>query len=196
MIRVLCVGDVFARPGREAARCLLPRLIDEHRLDLVIVNAENAAGGCGLTIDTAEELLALPGVGLLTSGNHIWRHREIVGFLEREPRVLRPQNYPRGTPGRGHGICETASGVRVGVINLLGRLFMEPVRSPFEVAGETLELLKAETDVILVDFHAEATSEKRALGWFLDGRVSAVFGTHTHVLTADDEVLPDRKSVV
>lgn len=190
MIRVLCVGDVFGKPGRDAVKRLVPRLVDAHDIDVVIVNGENAAGGCGLTIDTSKHLLSQPNIGLLTTGNHIWRHREMVDYIGREPRILRPLNYPKGTPGAGYGICETAAGEPVGVINLLGRLFMEPVASPFEIVEPAIEALRKETAVILVDIHAEATSEKRALGWYLDGRVSVVFGTHTHVLTADDEILP------
>jgi len=188
-IRVLCIGDVFGKAGRTAVNRLLPRLIERHQLDLVIANAENAAGGVGLTIDTANDLLDEP-VALLTSGNHIWRHREVIGLLEREERILRPLNYPPGTPGRGFALCETPAGIKVGVINVLGRVFMDPVASPFETIGPAIDELRKQTPIILVDVHAEATSEKRAMGWYLDGRVSAVFGTHTHILTDDDEVLP------
>lgn len=190
MIRVLCIGDIFGKPGRQAVRTLLPGLIERHDVDLVVANGENAAGGVGLTADTCRDLLDQP-VDLLTSGNHIWRHREILAVLDREQRLLRPLNYPAGTPGRGYAVCETKGGVKVGVINLLGRLFMEPLPSPFSAVEPAIAALNEETKVILVDFHAEATSEKRALGWLLDGRVSAVFGTHTHVLTADEEVLPE-----
>lgn len=187
-MRVLCVGDVFGKPGRQGLARALPALRERHRLDLVLVNGENAAGGVGLTVETAKELLALP-VDVVTSGNHIWKYREVVPLLDREPRVLRPLNYPAGTPGRGHGVFAAADGTRVGVVNLLGRVFMDPVESPFAAALAAIEELRRETPVILVEIHAEATSEKRALGFYLAGKVSAVFGTHTHVQTADEEVL-------
>ena len=130
------------------------------------------------------------GVQVITSGNHIWKHKEIFPLLDREPRLLRPLNYPDGTPGHGQGLYETSSGHKVGVINLLGRVFLEPVPCPFRAAERAAEQLRRQTPVVLVDFHAEATSEKRAMGWYLDGKVSAIFGTHTHVATADEEVLP------
>jgi hypothetical protein len=188
-MRVLCIGDVFAKPGRQALRALLPSLIDRHRLDFVVANAENAAGGVGLTLDTAKEILALP-VNVLTSGNHIWKHREIIPLLDREPRILRPLNYPEPAPGRGCGLFETAAGEKIGVVIVMGRVFMEPLPNPFTAASEAAARLRQETRVILVELHAEATSEKRAMGWYLDGKVSAVYGTHTHVPTADEEVLP------
>ena len=188
-IRVLCIGDVFGKPGRDAMRVLLPRLIGEHNVDFVITNCENAAGGVGLTIDSAQELLSLP-IDVLTSGNHIWRHKEILPFLERQPRLLRPLNYPTGAPGRGYAVCETAKGIKIGVINLIGRVFMDPVPSPFEAVLPVIEEIQRETKVIIVDMHAEATSEKRAMGWYLAGKISAIYGTHTHVQTADEQVLP------
>jgi 2',3'-cyclic-nucleotide 2'-phosphodiesterase len=187
-MRVLCVGDVFGKVGRKAIAALLPGLIDRHALDLVVVNGENAAGGVGLTVETTRDLLAQP-VDVLTSGNHIWKHKEILSLLDKEPRLLRPMNYPAGTPGRGSGVFETAGGVPVGVVDLEGRVFMEPLLSPFDVADQAIAELSRETRIILVEIHAEATSEKRALGWHLAGRASAVFGTHTHVPTADEEVL-------
>jgi metallophosphoesterase (TIGR00282 family) len=188
-MRVLCLGDIFGKPGREALRVLLPPLVARERVDLVVVNCENAAGGVGLTPETANELLALP-VDVLTSGNHIWKHKDIVPLLGSEPRLLRPLNYPEGTPGRGSALVHTAAGTPVGVINVIGRVFMEPVPCPFAAARRAVEELRRQARVILVEIHAEATSEKRALGWLLDGRVSAVYGTHTHVPTADEEVLP------
>jgi metallophosphoesterase (TIGR00282 family) len=188
-MRVLCVGDVFGKPGRQGLERVLPVLRERHQLDFVVVNGENAAGGVGLTADTARDLLALP-VDVLTSGNHVWKYREVIPLLEREPRVLRPLNYPKGAPGRGSGVFTARDGTRVGVINLIGRIFMEPVESPFHAALEAIEELRRETPVILVDVHAEATSEKRALGFYLAGKVSAVLGTHTHVQTADEEILP------
>ncbi|MFH1129932.1 MAG: TIGR00282 family metallophosphoesterase [Pseudomonadota bacterium] len=188
-IRILCIGDVIGKPGRVAIHRLLPDLIDRHHLDLVIANAENAAGGIGLTTDVANELFSEP-INMLTSGNHIWRHREIIAYLDKEPRLLRPFNLPENTPGKGYGICKTSSGIKVGVICLLGQIFMEAFPSPFDAVLKAIAALEAETSIIVVDMHAEATSEKRAMGWLLDGRASAVFGTHTHVLTADEEILP------
>ena len=187
-MRVLCVGDVFGKVGRKAVAQLLPGLIDRQTLDLVVVNGENAAGGVGLTVETVRDLLAQP-VDVLTSGNHIWKHKEILPLLGKEPRLLRPLNYPVGTPGRGSGVFETAGGVPVGVVNLEGRIFMEPLLSPFDVADQAIAELNQRTRIILVEIHAEATSEKRALGWHLAGRASVVYGTHTHVPTADEEVL-------
>jgi hypothetical protein len=186
-VKILVIGDVCGKAGRRALRELLPSMKEE--LDFIVANGENAAGGMGLTPDVAEELLGL-GVNVITSGNHIWKKREIIGFLEGERRVLRPANYPAGAPGRGSGIYETGSGVRVGVLNLEGRVFMRPLESPFTVAEQHLAYLRNDTSIIIVDFHAEATSEKMALGWFLDGAVTAVCGTHTHVQTADERVLP------
>ncbi len=189
-MRVLCLGDIFGKPGRQALERTLPALRERHRVDLVVANAENAAGGVGLTVDTARELLALP-IDVLTSGNHIWKYRDVLPLLDREPRLLRPLNYPKSvTPGRGLGLFSAADGTRVGIVNLLGRVFMDPVESPFTAALEAVEELRRETKVILVEVHAEATSEKRALGFLLAGKVSAVYGTHTHVQTADEELLP------
>jgi metallophosphoesterase (TIGR00282 family) len=188
-MRVLCIGDIVGKPGRQTVRQLLPGLIAHHGLDLVIANAENAAAGMGLTVETARELLALP-IDLLTGGNHIWKFKDIYPLLDTEPRVIRPLNYPEGAPGNGLALIPREDGPPVGVVNLLGRIFMEPVGCPFAAAEAAIAQLRAETPVILVEIHAEATSEKRALGWFLDGRVSAVYGTHTHVATADEEVLP------
>lgn len=189
-MKLLCIGDVVGAPGRKAVRELLPELRREFDIDVVIVNAENAAGGSGLTVETADDLLQQP-VDMLTGGNHTWRYREVLGLLDRDPRILRPLNYPEGTPGRGFGFCESRAGIKVGVINLQGRVFMDPLPSPFEAADRAVDELKAVgCQVIVVDVHAEATSEKRALGWYLDGRVSVVYGTHTHVATADEEILP------
>lgn len=190
-MKVLFLGDVFGKPGRQAVQRLVPRLITREGLDLVIANAENSAAGAGVTPDAAEELLAAE-VDLLTSGNHIWSKREIVPYLERAgSRLLRPANYPRGAPGRGRGIASTPDGRRLGVVNLEGRVFMKTLDDPFRVAEEEIAALRAEgVTAILVDMHCEATSEKNAMGWFLDGRVSAVLGTHTHVQTADARVLP------
>jgi metallophosphoesterase (TIGR00282 family) len=190
-LRLLFLGDVFGKPGRQAVQRLVPRLIARERLDLVVANAENAASGIGVTPDNAEELLAAE-VNLLTSGNHIWSKREIVPYLEAPgARLLRPANYPPGTPGRGRAVIATPDGRRLGVVNLEGRVFMRALDDPFRAAVEEIEALRAEgVSAILVDMHCEATSEKNAMGWFLDGKVSAVLGTHTHVQTADARVLP------
>ena len=187
-MRVLCIGDIVGKPGRAAIRHLLPGLIDQHRVDLVIANSENAAGGVGLTTATAKELLGLP-IDLLTSGNHIWKYKELHPLLNAEPRLLRPLNYPDGAPGRGVGLIHKEGLPPVAVINLVGRIFMEPVPCPFEAAERALAQLDGQTSIVLVEIHAETTSEKRALGHFLAGRVTAVYGTHTHVPTADEEIL-------
>jgi len=188
-MRVLCIGDVVGSPGRRAVASLLPGLVAERAIDLVVANGENAAGGNGLTHETARDLFAA-GVHVLTGGNHTWRFKEVVQLLERDARVLRPANFPEGAPGAGFAVRTAASGAKVGVINLQGRIYMDPLPSPFVVVDELIERVQAETKVILIDFHAEATSEKRALGWHVDGRASALFGTHTHVPTADEEILP------
>lgn len=188
-MKILFVGDVIGKPGRKALGRLLPRLVDEHRADYVIVNVENAAGGFGVTPDVLEELDELP-IHCLTSGNHIWDKKEVADLLEREPRLLRPDNYPVGNPGRGLHLGETAAGVPVATVNLEGQVFLRNVDSPFAAADRLLAEIGGRAKVIFVDFHAEATSEKQALGVYLDGRVSAVVGTHTHVPTADERVLP------
>ncbi|MCJ7662748.1 MAG: TIGR00282 family metallophosphoesterase [Desulfobacterales bacterium] len=187
-MRILFIGDVVGKGGRRAIAELLPKLMGEG-IDFVIANGENASGGMGITPPHAEMLFAA-GVNCITSGNHIWRKKEIIPFLEQEPRLLRPANYPPGIPGRGGGVYTTPGGERIGVLNLEGRVFMRSLESPFKTAEEQISLLRRETHMIIVDFHAEATSEKTALGWFLDGEVSAVLGTHTHVQTADERVLP------
>ncbi|ACL64517.1 metallophosphoesterase [Anaeromyxobacter dehalogenans 2CP-1] len=190
-MKVLFLGDVFGKPGRQAIQRLVPRLIVREAIDLVVANAENSAGGAGVTPDSADELLAAE-VDLLTSGNHIWSKREIVSYLEAPgSRLLRPANYPPGSPGRGRGIASTPDGRRLGVVNVEGRVFMKTLDDPFRTALAEVEALRAEgVTCILVDMHCEATSEKNAMGWFLDGKVSAVLGTHTHVQTADARVLP------
>jgi len=189
-LKLLFLGDVFGKPGRQAVKHFVPKLIAKHGIDLVVANAENAAAGAGVTPDSADELLACE-VDLLTSGNHIWSKREIVPYLEAPgSRLLRPANYPKGAPGRGRGIAATPDGRRLGVINLEGRVFMKNLDDPFQVVEEELAALKKEgVKAILVDMHCEATSEKNAMGHYLDGRVSAVLGTHTHVQTADERVL-------
>jgi metallophosphoesterase (TIGR00282 family) len=190
-LKLLFLGDVFGKPGRQAVQRLVPRLIAREKLDLVVANSENSAAGIGVTPDAADELLAAE-VDLLTSGNHIWSKRDIVPYLERpDARLIRPANYPPGTPGRGRAVISTPDGRRLGVVNLEGRVFMRSLEDPFRVALEEIDALRAEgVTSILVDMHCEATSEKNAMGWFLDGKVSAVLGTHTHVQTADARVLP------
>lgn len=188
---LLFIGDVISRSGRNAVESLLPRLKEEYAVDFTIANGENAAGGFGLTKRLAEELSAL-GIDVLTSGNHIWDRREVIGDLDSMPNVLRPLNYPPGVPGRGWAIYE-AHGARICVINLAGRVFMPALDCPFRTVSAVLaheSLAGAPNTLIIVDMHAEATSEKIAMGWYLDGKASAVIGTHTHVQTADERVLP------
>jgi metallophosphoesterase (TIGR00282 family) len=189
-MKILFVGDIVGKPGRGAVQKLVPRLREQHGLDLCVGNSENSAGGAGITPDSAEELLDA-GLDLLTSGNHTFAKREIASYLERPgSRQLRPANYPDGAPGRGHAVIETRSGTRLGVINLEGRVFMKPLECPFRTADRLIEQMRAQgVRCILVDMHCEATSEKNAMGHYLDGRVSAVLGSHTHIQTADDRVL-------
>ena len=187
-MRILFIGDVVARPGRRAVAALLPTLRKELAPDLVIANGENSAGGAGITAATAEELFAA-GVDLLTTGNHVWHQREALNYLPTTERVVRPLNFPPGAPGRGATLVHVA-GTPVLLANALGRVFMDAVDDPFRALATLLGERAAEAQVIVVDFHAEATSEKRAMGFHLDGRVSLVVGTHTHVPTADAQVLP------
>lgn len=187
-MKLLFVGDVVGGIGRRTLAGLLPGLREQHRPDFVVVNGENAAGGVGITQKTAHELLDM-GADVITLGNHAYRHREVYDLLDSEPRIVRPANFPRGSPGRGHTVVER-DGQRLGVVNLSGLVFVEAVRSPFAEADAALAELRGKADAVLVDVHAEATSEKVALGWHLDGRVTACVGTHTHVPTADCRVLP------
>lgn len=189
-MRVLCIGDVVGRPGRAAVRELVPGLRDELDLDFVVVNGENSAGWAGITRKTLDGLLR-SGVDVVTSGNHVYRYPEVIPLLEsRRDELIRPANHSGLAPGAGSLVREDRKGRRVGVINLQGRVFMDPSDDPFAAAERLVDELTGSVDIILVDFHAEATSEKVAMGWFLDGRVSAVVGTHTHVPTADARVLP------
>jgi 2',3'-cyclic-nucleotide 2'-phosphodiesterase len=188
-MRLLMVGDVVGKRGREATLELVPALRAEHHIDFVVVNAENSAGGIGITPDISEALLRRGNVQVITLGNHAWGKREIYPTLDSEPCLLRPANYPPGAPGRGYGIFNSAVGP-VCVIVLQGRTFMEQVDDPFRAADAILDEVKNKTQVVLIDFHAEATSEKQALAWHVDGRASAVIGTHTHVQTADERILP------
>lgn len=187
---ILFVGDVIAKGGRRALATALQELEGEYDIDLVVVNAENSAGGFGVTRGVADEFFAM-GAQVLTTGNHAWDKREALDFIEEEPRLLRPHNYPPGTPGSGWTIATARNGEPVGVLNTMGRVFMHPdLDCPFRCADEVLAAKPASVKVVLVDFHAEASSEKVAMGWHLDGRASAVVGTHTHVPTADERLLP------
>jgi metallophosphoesterase (TIGR00282 family) len=188
-VKLLFIGDLIGKPGRQAVQRLLPGLIDRHQVDYTVVNVENMAGGFGVTPDTLAEIEDLP-IDCMTTGNHVWDKKEGVEILDRHPRLLRPANYPEGNPGRGLHLGETAAGVRVATINLEGQVFLKNLDSPFVVADRLIRSLPRDVKVIFIDFHAEATSEKQALAFYLDGRVSAVIGTHTHVPTADERVLP------
>lgn len=187
-MKILFIGDIVGRPGRQAVRRHLDHLVDRHQVDLVVANGENSAGGFGLTAEIARELFAM-GIHVVTSGNHIWDKKEAFDILEREPRVLRPANYPPSLPGHGSDVFTVPDGTPVAVVNLEGRVFMNNLDCPFRVADQLLERLREHAKIVLVDFHAEATSEKIAFGHYLSGRVSAVVGTHTHVQTADERIL-------
>ena len=189
MTRLLFIGDIVGRPGRELIRRGLASLVAHHRIDLVIANVENAAAGFGITPDLADDLFSY-GIHVMTGGNHTWDKREILPYFSHQPRLLRPANLPPGAPGRGRYVARATNGVPVAVINLMGRVFMTPIDDPFRLALDEIAAVRDEARLIFVDFHAEATSEKVAMGWHLDGRVAAVVGTHTHVQTADDRVLP------
>jgi len=188
-VRLLFIGDIVGRPGRELVRHGLRGLVEHHRIDLVIANAENAAAGFGVTREIGEQLLDY-GVDVMTSGNHIWDKKEALDYIGTEPRLIRPANYPAGAPGNGSYLARTRADVSVGVINVMGRVFMLNIDDPFQVVLREIEALRQRARILFVDFHAEATSEKVAMGWHLDGRVTAVVGTHTHVQTADERVLP------
>lgn len=189
MIRFLFIGDIVGRPGRDLVKRGVAALRDYHQLDLVIANAENAAAGFGITRELGEQILD-SGVDVMTSGNHIWDKKEAIDYIGIEPRLLRPLNFPEGVPGNGSYIARTEGGVSVGVINAMGRVFMLSIDDPFAGVLREIEKVKQRARIVFVDFHAEATSEKVAMGWHLDGRVTAVVGTHTHVQTADERILP------
>jgi len=186
---ILFIGDIVGRPGRDLVQKGLRALLEHYDVDVTIANAENAAAGFGLTRDIGEALLDW-GVDVMTSGNHIWDKKEVLEYIAVEPRLLRPANYPAGVPGRGSCVAQTRDGRSVGVINVMGRVFMAPLDDPFAVALREIDAVRHRARIIVVDVHAEATSEKIAMGWHLDGRVTAVIGTHTHVQTADERVLP------
>jgi len=187
-MRMLFIGDVVGRPGRRGLAAAMPALRERHLPDIIVVNGENAGGGVGITGETAAEIFDA-GADAITLGNHTYRHREVYAYLDSEQRIVRPANFPASNPGRGHTIVD-AAGMRLAVVNLSGMLHLSVERSPFPVADELVEALKGRADAIVVDFHAELTSEKVAMGWHLDGRAAAVLGTHTHVPTADARVLP------
>jgi metallophosphoesterase (TIGR00282 family) len=187
-LTVLCVGDVFGEPGRRAVTALLPRLKKQHEADLAIVNVENAAAGFGVTPQIARSILE-HGADVMTSGNHIWDKKEIIEYIGKENLLLRPANFPAGTPGAG-SIVVKAGPHKVAVLNLMGRVFLPNLDCPFRKADEEIARLAPETSIVVVDMHCEATSESQAMGWYLDGRVSAVVGTHRHVQTADERLLP------
>jgi metallophosphoesterase (TIGR00282 family) len=188
-VKILFIGDIIGEPGRKTVARHVPKLVRERGVDCVIANAENAAGGFGVTPDVARELFSV-GVHVITSGNHIWDKKEIIDYIKDEPRLLRPANYPKGAPGKGSVVVTTASGEKVGVLQLMGRVAMPTLDCPFRVGKHEVESLRREVRTVIVDMHAEATSEKMAMGWYLDGEVSGVFGTHTHVQTADERILP------
>ncbi len=194
-MKILFVGDIVGRGGRRVLREKLPELKEEYGIDFTIVNVENAAGGFGITSLIAEQILGL-GVDVMTSGNHIWDKKESVQYLDQEPRLLRPGNYPPGVPGRCSYVGESYDGIRVAVVNVQGRVFMPMIDCPFRFMEQHLPRLREQAHVVIVDLHAEATSEKMALGWFLDGKVTAVLGTHTHIPTADTRILPDGTAYV
>jgi 2',3'-cyclic-nucleotide 2'-phosphodiesterase len=189
VVRILFIGDIVGRPGRDLIKQGLAAIVDHHGVDFVIANAENAAAGFGITREIGEQLLDA-GIDVMTSGNHIWDKREALDYIGIEPRLLRPANYPAGAPGNGSYLGRSRGDVSIGVINVMGRVFMLNIDDPFAVVLKEIEALKARTRIVFVDFHAEATSEKLAMGWHLDGRVTAVVGTHTHVQTADERILP------
>jgi metallophosphoesterase (TIGR00282 family) len=189
IVRILFVGDIVGKPGRDMVRRAVPALVAHHAIDLVIANVENAAGGFGITRETGDEILRA-GVDVMTSGNHIWDKKEALAYVAAEPRLLRPLNYAAGAPGSGVIVVTTRSGHAVAVVNAMGRVHMPLVDDPFAAISKVLDGLRPPTSLVFVDFHAEATSEKLAFGWHVDGRVTAVAGTHTHVQTADDQILP------
>jgi hypothetical protein len=188
-VNILFVGDVFGKPGREALLRWLPGFVDEHAVDFVIANGENAANGAGITSKIAQRLLA-GGVDVITTGNHVWRQKEVYAFLAADDRIVRPANYPHGAPGRGLTVRPAADGGEVAVIDLAGELYLNSGLSPFRIVDRLVDEAQQLADTIVVDLHAEATSEKVAMGHYLDGRVTAVIGTHTHVQTSDARVLP------
>ncbi len=189
-MKVLFIGDIVGKGGRTAVKALLPSLVDRYKIDLVIANGENVAAGFGLTESLVEELFRM-GVHVITTGNHVWDKKEFIPYISKDNRVLRPHNYPPGVPGSGSIVITLRNGLKAAVMNISGRVFMTGMDCPFRTGLAEIERLSLETDIIIIDFHAEATSEKVAFGYFVDGKVSAVIGTHTHVQTADEKILPE-----
>ena len=189
-MKLLFIGDIVGRPGRDLVRTGLAAIVARYGIDFVIANGENAAAGFGITREIGEQLFSY-GIEVMTSGNHIWDKKEVLDYIQREPRLLRPANFPAGAPGSGAFLATAANGVKVGVVNVMGRVFLASIDDPFTTATREVARLKAEgAQVVFVDVHAEVTSEKIAMGWSLDGAATAVVGTHTHVQTADEQVLP------
>lgn len=188
-MKILYIGDIMGEPGRRAVGRMVPRVVSQRQVDVVIGNGENVAGGFGITPELAEDLFEM-GLSVITTGNHAWDKKEILDYFPREPRLLRPANYPAGVPGNGSYVVETPGGEKLAVLQLMGRAYMPTLDCPFQVAKREVAKLKREAAAVLVDMHAEATSEKMAMGHYLDGDVVAVVGTHTHVQTADEQILP------
>lgn len=188
-MKILFIGDIVGEPGRRAVKEIIPRLRRQHEPDLIIANGENSAGGSGITPSTAQEIFAA-GVNIITCGDHLWDQKEVIGLLQNESRFLRPLNYPQGTPGQGSVVYQASNQPPVGIINVQGRTFMANLDNPFVIVRAEVERLRKKTNIIFIDIHAEATSEKAALARMLDGQVSAVIGTHTHVQTADEQIFP------
>ena len=188
-MNILMIGDIVGEPGRSILARRLQKIVDEHRIDLVVANGENSAGGFGITPKIAEDLFR-SGIHVITTGNHVWDKKEILDYIIQEPRLLRAANYPETTPGSGSTVVDLDQERRVAVLHLMGRVFMPALDCPFQIGRREIEHLQKQTRLIIVDMHGEATSEKRAMGWYLDGEVTAVLGTHTHVQTADETILP------
>lgn len=188
-MKILFIGDIVGKVGRVTTKALLPTIVNRYKIDFIIANGENVAGGFGITDKTADELFNI-GIHVITTGNHVWDKKEFVSQIAKIDNVLRPLNYPPGVPGYGSTIYHSSNGVKVAVINISGRVFMSHIDCPFRTAQDEVEKLKTATKIIIIDFHAEATSEKIAFGYFMDGTVSAVIGSHTHVQTADEKILP------
>jgi metallophosphoesterase (TIGR00282 family) len=194
-MKILFIGDIVGSPGRGAVKSLLAGLKKELAIDFVIANAENAAGGSGVTAKVCDELIE-SGIDVFTSGDHIWKRKDVFQIIDKYPQLLRPANFPPGSPGKGSGIFQTKDNFRIGVINVLGRVFMQSLDCPFRTARREIEQLSKDIKIIILDIHAEATSEKIALGWYLDGLASAIVGTHTHVQTADERILPQGSAYI
>lgn len=188
-MKILCIGDIVGKPGRNYLKQNLNRIINEESIDLIIANGENSAGGVGITKEIFDELISL-GIDVITLGNHSWAKKEVFDFINVTDRIIRPANYPINTPGVGYTIVEK-KGIRIAVINMCGRVFMECIDCPFKTIDSILSNIEGKVDIAILDFHAEATSEKIAMGWYLDGRISAIFGTHTHIQTSDEIILPN-----